>query len=831
MPKLCICAILIAIGGIPTILAQETKEAPPPSPRDLKGNVFIIIHDGQPATKTLADLLGQAQDDEPEFILLDTSDPAKLARDMRAFPAKEFSWLSGIIELQLQTGGSQPAGGAIEVYHYPFESIAREHIQSPEYTFKFASDSALLAINLAAATRAGKLGPVELRPMERINARFPRELLRKYVRLTWEFDADPQPQQLQALAETLRAAIQAYQVDARHYVMGLLPPKVRRHASLEHTVIQLHRHIYPDREFTEEEQEQRKARMAEVIQEVKPFPSGLYFIAGLECLTPYTIEFVNGFKQPDDYWYNIAEARFVTSSVSGIVRTVPGRFEDYKPLPSGYEEPAGTPPVAERGDYVVSQVTVFDGTKHGERFVADVAIQGERIVALGDLRELPRDTTIDGTGLFLTPGFIDIHSHADENVLEVPYAPSHIRQGITTVLGGNCSFSPLGIGAFYAQVELQGAALNIGELVGNRPVRERVLGKRKGMVSYDAIYREKELVDLAMEEGAYGMSSGLIYSISEEAFAWELAALAKQVKPYGGFYASHVRGETDEVLDAVREAIYIGELAEVPVQVSHMKVINKRNWGDMVRYLEIMRAAQARGLDVTGDQYPWRASGPAAHYTLHKLIVREAIRNESPEVVLLKDMPGKYARYSGRPLTELLAAEGITPAELVADLGLTEDSEIYGTYLCLGDEDVCQPMRADFVMVCTDSGLMSREQIDSGAAQHEHPRKFRSYPEFFAHYVRDRQVCSWELAVYKCTGLPAGRMKLADRGVIKPGAYADLVLLDPRELDPGTDYRHQEIPPRGIHWVFINGEPALRDGQMTNVRAGQALRAGGRRKP
>jgi N-acyl-D-amino-acid deacylase len=327
------------------------------------------------------------------------------------------------------------------------------------------------------------------------------------------------------------------------------------------------------------------------------------------------------------------------------------------------------------------------------------------------------------------------------------------------------------------------------------------------------------------------MSSGLIYSISEEAHTWELAELSKQIKPYGGFYASHIRGETDEVCDAAREAIFIGELAEVPVQISHMKVINKRNWGDMERYIDIMRQARERGLDVTGDQYPWRASGPAAHYTLHKLLVREAIRNETPEVILLKDMPGKYEKYSGKPLVDLLEAEDMTPIELMDDLDLTSATKIYCSYLCLSPEDVRAPMKEDFIMVCTDASLASQKNIDAGKHWDDHPRKFRSYPEFFAKYVRDEGVCSWELGVWKSTGLPAQRLKLQDRGVIKSGAFADIVLLDPETLDPGTDYRDQAPPPKGFEWVFLNGVPVLKDSEMTNKSAGRPLWGYGHHKP
>ncbi|MFH0795018.1 MAG: amidohydrolase family protein, partial [bacterium] len=518
-------------------------------------------------------------------------------------------------------------------------------------------------------------------------------------------------------------------------------------------------------------------------------------------------------------------------SVSGIVRTIPEVFQNYVPLQSSYREAKKESPPPATLDYVIAGATVFDGSKDKARFVADVGIAGERIAAVGDLRETPRKVTINGKGFFLTPGFIDIHSHADSNVLSVPYAPSHIRQGITTVLAGNCASSPLGIGAFLSEVDAKGPAVNLCMLVGNRPVRAAVIGSRKGQPSYAEVYREKELVDLAMEEGAFGMSTGLIYSISEEAFAWEIAELCKQMKPYGGFYASHIRGETDEVLDAAREAIYIGEIAEVPVQISHMKVINKRNWGDMVPYLEIMKSARARGLDVTGDQYPWRASGPAGHYTLHRLMTREAIQNETPEVVLLKDMPGKYEKYSGRPLVELLESEGMTSDALMSDLNLTSSTKLYATYLCLGEEDVRLPMKEDFVMVCTDASLASLEDIEAGKHWDDHPRKFRSYPEFFVKYVRDGKVCSWELAVYKCTGLPAEKMKLEDRGRIKPGAYADLVLFDPEKINPGSDYRDQKLTPKGIEWVFLNGVAVQKDGEMTMQHAGKAIYAYGNKKP
>ncbi len=828
--------ILFAVEAVPDRRFNQ------PNP-DLKGSAFIVVLDPVqlgPSAAVLSKELNKQFRTDPtglKLTILDALEPKALAERILALPSEALENLGGLIEMRFEEAEESSPRALIEVYHYPFPPIAEEHITSPEYSFKFGADSALLAVHLheallEEATRdVLSLSASEMQPASSANPYLPREILRKSIRLSLQTAQPCTPDQMKSLARQILGAATGFYQDQGFYVMGLLSEKARRHARLEDIEIQVFKYLYPNEEFTEEEREKRRAEMAEPVQVVKSFASHLYYIAGLDWLTPYSLKFIDTSKDEEDFWREVDEASFVTSSLSAIVRTVPGRHEAYAPLESDYQEAPRRVSAVPKPDYVIERVTVFDGSRDRPRFVADVAVAGETIAAVGDLQNLPRRTTIDGDGLFLTPGFIDIHSHADWNILEVTYAPSHIRQGLTTVLGGNCAGSPLCVGALLAEINKKGTAVNIGMLLGNRGPRGKVMGRRKGQPTYAEAYRQKELMDLAMEEGAFGMSTGLIYSISEESFAWELAELAKQMKPYGGFYASHVRGETDEVLDAIREAIYIGEIAEVPVQISHMKLINKRNWGDMNKYLAIMKAARARGLDVTGDQYPWRATGPAAHYTLHRLLVREGIKNETPDVILLKDMPGKYERYSGRNLTELLEGEDMPPEALIPDLNLTEESEVYATYLCLSDEDVCLAMKEDFVMVCTDSSLASQEDIEAGKHWDDHPRKFRTYPEFFAKYVRDRGVCSWELGVYKCTGLPAERMQLEDRGVIRPGAYADLVLFDPEELDPGVDYRDQAPPPKGVRWVFLNGQPVLKEGEMTYMRAGKALYAYGHRKP
>jgi len=811
--------------------------------KDVKGNVFLFsleaTSQNSSLRKTLSLLKAELQNafkekEELECMVIDSADPAAIAKQITSLDPLKLKNLGGYISIRFVAPTESSSNGALpalEVYHYPFPPIAKEHIESPEYSFKFGSDSALLCIHVYRNFKnevegsAPFLSKPMIKPAQSANPYLPRDILRKSAGILLPETAPPDAPSMKLLAEAIVRSVSGFYGDESYYVMGLLSERAQKHQKPENIEIRIHKYIYPDKDFSEEEKKKIEEETSQAVQNVTPFSSYLFFVELKKAVAPYTLKIIDKTKGEKDFWYELDQGSFVTSSLKGVVRTVPNKFEKYAPLENKYTEPKPSLPQYTKLDLVIEGATVFDGTRDCTRTVKDVGIFGEKIVACGDLKEAPRDKTINAKGLFLTPGFIDIHSHVDWNILEVPYAPSHIRQGITTVLAGNCSFSFLGVGSFYREVEKKGAAVNIGTLVGNRPVREKVIGQRKGQPKYSEVYREKELVDLAMEEGAFGMSTGLIYRISEEAYAWELAEMAKQAKPYGGFYASHVRGETDEVVDAVREAIYIGEIAEVPVQVSHMKVINRRNWGDMKRYLDVMKAARARGLDVTGDQYPWRASGPAAHYRLHRLLVRDAIGRETPEVVLLKDMPEKYKEYSGLNLISLLHGERITSEELINKLGLHEKSPVYATYLCLGEQDVCLPMKEDFVMVCTDASLVSLKDIESGKIKNDHPRKFRTYPEFFGKYVREKKVCSWELGVYKCTGLPAKRMKLKDRGIIKPGVYADLVLFDPEKIGPGTDYRDQTRLPEGIQYVFLNGKPALEQGKMTKIRGGKALRA------
>ncbi|OQB23005.1 MAG: D-aminoacylase [candidate division BRC1 bacterium ADurb.Bin183] len=793
------------------------------APKDIKGNTLaasVIISNAPQFSENGESLLAElkrlfSSDSEGLKFFAGDNDPnADAASALR-------------LEILFQKSESAPMKITIGAAAYPFGAIAEEHIRSPEYSHKFASDSALMAIHLAALCPSAEI--------ERVLATQDRS---GCVRLAIG-SAEPLPEsEILPLAGKIYEAFRSFYNDSASGMMGYVPEKILVKCPIENIAIEFYRYIFPAKELTKDEEKKRAEEMEKIIAVVKPFPSGVFFVSGLDIHSPYTFKMVDESKDEKNLRRELLTGGFVTASLGGIVRTIP--IKEQATVPPQAKQPAATEIIIQKTtpdsatfDYVIEGATIFDGTKEGKRFIGDVGIAGERISAVGALSGKPRLNTISGQGLFLMPGFIDIHSHADSNILRAPDAASHIRQGITTVLAGNCSFSPAGIGAFLKEIETTRVAINIAMLIGGAPVRRSVMGERKGQPLYEEVYWEKILTDLAMEEGAFGYSSGLIYRISEQCYMWELAEISKQLKPYGGFYASHVRGESEEVLDAIREAIHIGEIAQVPVQISHMKVLSKVNWGKMNRYLEIMRQARERGLDVTGDQYPWRASGPAGHYRLYTLLVREGIKRASPEVVFLKDMPGKYQKYSGHLLSELLEGENMTPEELIEDLNLTDKSNLFAAYLCISEDDMILAMKDDNVMVCTDGGVVSESTIlnDKEEMATEHPRKYRTYPEFFAKYVRDKNVCTWELGVYKSTGLPAWRLNLADRGVIKAGAYADLVLLNPEKLDPAADFRDQTPPPAGIHYVFVNGKPAYENGKLTGVLSGKPLYAAGRKKP
>jgi N-acyl-D-amino-acid deacylase len=755
--------------------------------------------------------------------------------------------ITGIVEIVMTHKPGAKKGDltvALELFHKPFPAMGAEHLRSPEYTFKCGADSALLGSSVYAVGMDESRWRHDLRLASEMNRYLPDSLREKMVIVRIETARPLSQAQRQGLAREIAWGMRRFRDSQDYGVIGFVPrellDKVKKTSPV---LVKVYKHIYdnepPNYYATAAEKRARTEKLKpQLMQSVGVAPSGCFAVFGLERTTPYHYEVcTEGTGGKADV---LTEGDFFTASVAGTMRTVPNKIKGYQPLsPSTYETPPlslsgqAEPPVnaATEFDYVIEGATIIDGS-NAPRFVGDVGIIGEKIRRIGNLAGAKRCRTIDAHGFTLTPGFIDIHTHADRAIGENPQVREYVQQGVTTVLGGNCGFSPLGIGAFLQDLETTGVAVNFATLFGNRPARVMVAGWTDRMATCDEIYRMKEMVDLAMEEGAFGLSTGLIYRGSENAFTLEIGELAKQVAPYGGFYASHIRGETDEVLDAAREAIFIGELAEVPVQISHVKVIARRNWGKMPRYLGYIEEARLRrGIEVLGDQYPYRATGASHDYRLYSLIQRRAIKDNTPEVVMFRNLPEEYRRWEGRLLSDVMKEENKSAEEIIQMLGLTPESKYYGVYICLGEEDLKAAIASPLIMVCSDSGVLSARALAKGDYSDYHPRTFSTFAEFFGTYVRQKGYCSWELGVYKCTGLPARRLGLRDlpdgeagRGMIRENYYADIAIFDPQEFGARNNYTTPDVPPAGMKYVFVNGALALDNGAPTGRLCGKVLR-------
>jgi N-acyl-D-amino-acid deacylase len=487
--------------------------------------------------------------------------------------------------------------------------------------------------------------------------------------------------------------------------------------------------------------------------------------------------------------------------------------------------------------------------------VADVGIRGDGIAAIGDLDGHDAELRIDASGLAVTPGFIDIHSHAlRENeersgIFLWPDAENLVRQGVTSVIGGPDGNSPLPIGEYFARLQENPAAVNFGTFVGQGSVRGKVVGDDDRAATDEELDLMREEVRTAMEEGAFGLSSGLLYAPGSFATAEEVIELAKVVRPYGGIYISHMRNEALGLLDSVAETIRIGEEAGIPAQLTHHKAMGEPMWGKSTESLAMVDAAIARGVDVSIDQYPYPASStglPAVfpRWSLdggnaalkerlddpeQRARVKEgvvfALINErggnDPSRVVLADCAWDPS-LNGLNLSDVLRQREIevnieNAAELIMDLQYAGGCAC--VYHAMSMEDVDRIMQHPATMIASDGG------IEAPSDRRPHPRNYGTFAKVLGEFVRERKVLLLQTAIHKMTQLPADRINLADRGRIEVGAIADITVFDPDTIvDKATfDDPHQYA--EGVHYVFVNGESVLLDGEMTGARPGRVLRS------
>jgi len=513
-----------------------------------------------------------------------------------------------------------------------------------------------------------------------------------------------------------------------------------------------------------------------------------------------------------------------------------------------------------KADILIRNAAVIDGTGRPE-FRADVAIRAGRITAVGSLDKTEAKEVIDGTPFLLCPGFVDLHNHGDQGILTFRAAENYVRQGATTLVCGNCGSSPTDVTGFLHQLRDGGAGVNIVMLLGHGSVRQAVIGDRAEAPTADQLARMRQLVRQAMEAGAVGLSSGLRYRPGAYATTEEVVALAREVAPYGGIYATHMRDEGTKILEGLDEALTIGKQAGVPVHVSHHKVSSASVWGLTSQTLARIDKARAAGMDVTLDQYPYGAGssgisllvpqpaiagGPevfrkriaSADYRREILqaVEREVIEKlyepgQKPNNVAdtetalariqLARSPGNKS-LEGKNLTEILK-ERKTPVTLTAGTELIVELVAEGAGAIYHTIDDRPGGDADRVMRHPQTCLSSDGSVFPFGERHPHPRSYGTYPRVLAHYVRERKLLSWEEAIHKMTGLPARRLGWTDRGEIKPGYWADIVLLRPAEVRDLATFQTPHRYSVGVEHVLIRGEFVLKSGKMTGQRPGRPL--------
>lgn len=468
-------------------------------------------------------------------------------------------------------------------------------------------------------------------------------------------------------------------------------------------------------------------------------------------------------------------------------------------------------------DTVIKNVEIYDGTG-AQSFVADVAIQGERIVEIGQLKECPEARNIDGSSLALAPGFIDVHTHDDTNVIRFPDCLSKISQGVTTVIVGNCGISasptllssappdPMNLlgkqedfqyptFASYAEaVQAAEPAVNVAALVGHTTLRNNAMNNLLRTATEEEIVSMQEALARAMDEGALGLSSGLAYSSAKNANANEVMRLTEIVGRFGGIYTTHMRTEFEGILTAMEEAFETGKHAKVPVVLSHLKCAGAGNWGRTVEVLNLMDNV-SKHQDISCDCYPYSASSST-------LDLNQITDDFDIYITWSEGMPehtGKtlknIARQMKIPLLE--AAKALQPAGAV--------------YHCMDEQDVKRVLKHKLTMVGSD-GLPNDP--------HPHPRLWGTFPKVLGHYCREEKLFSLAEAIHKMTGMSATRYQLKERGKIKVGAYADLVLFNPVTINDTATFESPISLACGIESVFVNGELSYSKGSVTNNRNG-----------
>ncbi|MCW5881414.1 MAG: D-aminoacylase [Anaerolineae bacterium] len=523
-------------------------------------------------------------------------------------------------------------------------------------------------------------------------------------------------------------------------------------------------------------------------------------------------------------------------------------------------------------DTIIRNGLIYDGSG-GDPYPGDVALQGDRIAAVGNVGPGGARVVIDAHGQAVAPGFINMLSWANVSLIHDGRSQSDIRQGVTLeVLGENFSMGPLNdamkaqmledqgdvkyavewttLGEYLDYLVKRGVACNVTSFVGSESVRIHELGYANRRPTPDELDRMRALVRQAMEEGAVGLSSALIYAPASYADTDELVALAEIVAEYEGLYISHIRSEGDAIFEALDEFFTICREASVRGEIYHLKLSGKANWDKYDEFISRIEAARASGLPVTADMYTYRASSTGLDATLpgwvheggHRALV-ERLRDPALRPRILDEMTRykevdaaedtllvgfrsealKHLR--GQTLAEVAAARNLSPQETVLDLIVEDDSRVQAVFFSMSEDNVRRQMALPWVSFDSDAGSYSAEGLF--LKRSTHPRAYGTFARVLGKYVRDEGVVPLADAVRRLTSLPARVLKIDRRGLLKPGYFADVVIFDAATIQDHATYHHPHQYATGVHHVFVNGVQVLKDGDHTGAAPGRVVRGPG----
>lgn len=494
-------------------------------------------------------------------------------------------------------------------------------------------------------------------------------------------------------------------------------------------------------------------------------------------------------------------------------------------------------------DFVLRNGEIYDGSGEAA-FVGEVAIKGDRIVAVGreklDVR--PGAKEIDAKGLIVAPGFIDLHSHSDGPILEpkTRINANFLTQGCTSVVTGNCGAGPVDVAAYYKQIDERGAGTNVLHLIPHGSLRAEAMGRTNRPPTPTELAKMKDLTARGMRDGAWGMATGLIYVPGSFSKTDELVALAEVVGQHRGIYASHIRNEGSQLLESLDEILTIGKQAKLPVHVSHIKVSGKANWGLAPDAIRKLRDAREAGQRVTADQYPY----PASSTSLAAMVIPDELREWKVLKAVLDDPNrgekvrkqigdqigdrdggerlvianfGPERSWQGKSLAAIAKETSRTPLEVALDIMSRGGAQVVS--FGMNEDEVRLFMREPFVATASDGSAMS---LDSAAQPH--PRSFGTFSRKIGYYAIEGQVLPLPQAIRSASSLPADILGLPERGYLKAGYFADIVVFDPKTFRDQATFAKPLAWSTGVKLLLVNGQAAVEDGKPTQKLAGRALR-------